>query len=148
MSALLQLVRAHREALNDSGVEPLSDAELLLELASSLVSLADSTDVRGDCVAIARAIAVVWFCSPDCSRAMAPLRDAGIGDFDLDDLNEVRRHPACAEIKKIWAAASTASTSSSSIDYDDLCRQYLEMRALAIEAGGICDTDDRDGRGQ
>ena len=133
MSALLAAIRVHREAVakDSADVEPLSDSDLLLELVAALASLTESTDAPGERIAIARTVATWFRPGPDCIGAMDLLSDAGIGDFEPEDLDDVRLHPAFAKFKNLLVPVSN-DVSNDDVLLGDL---YLTVRALAIAAG-------------
>jgi hypothetical protein len=120
---LLALVQRHRAT--STGYQNKSKSDFLLHFVDLLTG---SDGVSSERLAIARALALLLSPGPDASGAIDLLRDARIGDFALDDLEEVRGHPRFADLKEI-----ITPTLRDGLDGAEL---YIVMRAFAVEAGG------------
>jgi hypothetical protein len=124
---LLSLVRRYRG--KTSAIQERSAPDLLMNLVSSLTVVDDTPE---DGIAMARTFAVWLRPGPDCSGAVDLLRDANVGEFDLDDLNELRLEPAFAHIKELLAATGCKEN-----DHPTNEKLYNCIRALAMEVGRL-----------
>ena len=122
---LLSLIARHRAKA--AGTEKLSDAELLLHLVQ-LLTVAD--DTSEDKIAMTRTFGVWLRPGPDCSGAVNLLREANAGDFEVEDLNELRRDPAFAQIKDLLEAFRCKDN-----DHAPAEQLYNCIRLLAVEVG-------------
>ena len=122
---LLSLIR--RQRAKSVATDKLSDPELLLHLVASL-TIAD--DTPKDKIAMTRTLAVLFRPGPDCSGAVELLREANAGEFDLEDLNALRRNPTFAEVKDLLDTIRCKEN-----DHHLNEKLYHCIRSLAIEVG-------------
>jgi hypothetical protein len=142
---LLSIVRKHRQALVDE-VEEMTDAQRLLWFLEFMERVVrDSGSMPDfDRTAFARALALNFKFGPGVDEAAKLLHEAGVGDFDAKDLENVRRHPS-------WQAFCNALHGTSGHGWKDprkdnrfdaraigeraVIQNLLETVAFGIEAG-------------
>jgi hypothetical protein len=100
---------------------------VLLHLVASL-TVSDATPE--DKVAMARTFGVWLRPGPDCSEAADLLREANVGDFDVEDLGALRRNPAFAQVKELLATFSCREN-----DHATNEQLYNCIRLSVIEVG-------------